>query len=46
MLLVDEQVRVEAAQVGLLPVPSLPPPVKSSLGHVWSAARALPRHAG
>jgi hypothetical protein len=46
MLLVDEQVRVEAAQVGLLPVSSLPPPVKSSLGHVWSAARALPRHAG
>jgi hypothetical protein len=46
MLLVAEQVRVEAAQVGLLPVPPLLPPVKSSFGRVWSAARALPRHAG
>jgi hypothetical protein len=46
MLLVTEQVRVKAAQVGLLPVTPLLPPVKSYLGRVWSAARALPRHAG
>jgi hypothetical protein len=45
MLLVAEQVRVEAAQVGLLPMPPLPPPVKSSPGRAWLAARALPRHA-
>jgi hypothetical protein len=46
MLLVTEHVRDEAAQVGLLPVPPLLPPVKSYLGRVWSAARALPHHAG
>jgi hypothetical protein len=45
MLLVAEQVQVEAAQVGLLPVPPLPPSVKSSPGRAWLAARALPRHA-
>jgi hypothetical protein len=45
MLLVAEQVRVEAAQVGLLPVPLLLRAVKSSLGGAWLAARALPRHA-
>jgi hypothetical protein len=46
MWLVAEQARVEAAQVGLLLVPPLPPPMKSSPGHAWLAARALPRHAG
>jgi hypothetical protein len=45
MLLVAEQVWVKAAQVGLLPMALLPPPVKSSLGCAWLAARALPRHA-
>jgi hypothetical protein len=45
MLLVAEQVRVESAQVGLLPVSPLPLPVKSSPGRAWLAARALPRHA-
>jgi hypothetical protein len=31
MLVVADQVRVKAAQVGLLPVPLLLPPMKSSL---------------
>jgi hypothetical protein len=35
MLLVAEQVWVEASQVGLLPVPPMPPLVKSSLGRAW-----------
>jgi hypothetical protein len=38
MLLVAEQVRVEAAQVGFLPVLPLPPSVKSSPGRAWLAA--------
>jgi hypothetical protein len=46
MRLVAEQARVEAAQVGLLLVPLLPPPVQSSPGRALLAARALPRHAG
>jgi hypothetical protein len=46
MRLVAEQARVEAAQVELLLVPLLPPPVKSSPGRAWLAAQALPRHAG
>jgi hypothetical protein len=41
---VAEKVRVEASQVGLLPVPLLPPPVMSSPGRAWLAARAVPRH--
>jgi hypothetical protein len=45
VVLVAMQVRVEASQVGLLPVPSLSPPVKATLGRAWPAAQALPHYA-
>jgi hypothetical protein len=46
VIVVAEQRRWKHPWWGAPCAATMPPPVKSSPGRAWSAARALPRHAG